>query len=119
MNSENISLIIFGLSFLGLIVFIYRKIPALKSISINPAIIPGESLLSSVKNKISVVPGLKNFSLEMILHRIISKIRIFSLKTDQKTFSWLQKLREKNQKNRMENPNYWEEIEKGKTNTKE
>ena len=111
MNPDAISLIIFAFSFLGLAFLIYRKIPVLNSLPPNTEKFSGSSLLEGVKNIVAKVPGLKSFSFEIFLQKVISQIRVISLKTDHKTFNWLQKLREKNQKKRLENDNYWEEIQ--------
>ena len=69
--------------------------------------------LSKLKEKIKILNPFKSFSYEIFLQKLLSKIRILSLKTDNKTFNWLQKLREKSQKKKnLENDNYWEEIKK-------
>jgi len=106
MNSETIILAILLFSFLGLIILIFRKIPIL----VNLPAVAGEGFISKIKSRIKESPGFKNFSFEIFLQKIISQIRVLSLKTDHKTFSWLQKLREKTQKKKLEDGKYWEEI---------
>jgi hypothetical protein len=118
MSLEKISLIIFFASFLSLAVFIWRKIPVLANATAAEGSF-GKSLFGSIKEKFIETSGLKNFSLEIILQKILSRIRIISLKTDQKTFDWLRKLREKNQKKRLEDANYWERIENSTQDPKE
>lgn len=113
MNFELIAgIILFG-SLLGTGVIILRKIPVLVNL---PEVLPQiekEKLFLRLKTKIKEIPGLKSFSQEVFLQKILSKIRILSLKSENKTGSWLQKLREKSQKNKFqENDNYWEEIKK-------
>ncbi|MEM4188766.1 MAG: hypothetical protein QXN56_06465 [Candidatus Hadarchaeum sp.] len=49
------------------------------------------------------------------MQKILTKIRILSLKTDNKIFNWLQKLREDYKKKKIkkiENEKFWEEIKK-------
>jgi len=111
MNSELIAKIIFTGSTLGLTGIILRKIPAL--ITLPEITVEEESLYLRLKRKTKEINPLKNFSYEIFLQKILTKIRILSLKTDWKTFNWLQKLREKNQKKKIEKEdNYWEEVKK-------
>ena len=92
-------------------VIIFRKIPVL--LTLPDISLQRESFISKLKEKLKKLNPFKNFSYEILLQKILTKIRILSLKTDNKTFNWLQKLREKYQKKKMENDaNYWEEIKK-------
>jgi len=117
MSFELIAGIILFLSFLGMAIIIFRKIPALLTL---PEISQEkkEGLILRLRNKIREINLLKNFSYDMFLQKILSKIRILTLKTDSKTFNWLQKLREKTQKKKLDNDNYWEELKKIKRKLK-
>jgi len=108
---EIFSLIILIFSLLGIGIIVWRKIPALADLSEN---LPGkeESLGLRLKKKIKEIPSIKNFSYELFLQKFISKIRVLSLKTENQTFSWLQRLREKKKKKKLEEDGYWEEIKK-------
>ena len=109
MNFEQISEIILILSTLGLTGIILRKIPVL--ITLPEITFEETSLISRLKRKIKELNPFKNFSYEVFLQKILTKIRILSLKTDWKTFNWLEKLREKNQNKKIEKKdNYWDEI---------
>jgi hypothetical protein len=110
MNFLLTSLIIFVSSLLGLVIFIWRKLPVLAANQLDESVL-GDSMPVLMRKRLLKKLGLENFSFEILLQKIISKIRIISLKTDQKTFVWLRKLREKNQKKRLEDANYWERIE--------
>ena len=117
MNSELIAgIILFG-SLLGMGVIILRKIPVLVNL---PEVLPQiekEKLFLRLKTKIKEIPGFKSFSYEIFLQKLLSRIRILSLKSENKTGSWLQRLREKSKKNKFqENDNYWEEIKKSTKN---
>lgn len=93
-------------------IIIWRKIPVLVAL---PELLSekGESFSLKLKKKIKELNPLKNFSYEIFLQKLISKIRILTLKTDSQTFNWLQKLREKiKKKKNLENDNYWEELKK-------
>jgi hypothetical protein len=113
MSFDKISFIILILSFLGLAILIIRKLPVLAALPLA-----GDDQQEGGAFKffggIKKMPGLKAFSKEVVLHKIISKIRILSIKTDHKTFNWLKNLREKSQKEKLENENYWEEIKNSK-----
>lgn len=105
-----IATIILGISFLGMIWILFGKIPVLLSLPVRE---PKESLFLKQFQKIKKINPFKNFSYEVFLQKVLSKIRILSLRAENKTSSWLQKLREKHQeKKEKENDNYWEELKK-------
>ena len=113
MNFELAALIILFGSLLGMGAIMLRKIPVLVDL---PKVIKkpsGEPFWLKLKRKIKNIPGFKSFSYEIFLQKLLSRIRILTLKTDNKTSSWLQRLRERSQKRKFQdNDNYWEEIKK-------
>lgn len=119
MSFEIIMLIVFILSLLGIIIFILRKIPILVNLSETINKPSGDNSFLKLKNRFQNTFNLNSFSFEIFLHKIISQIRILSLKTDSKTFNWLQKLREKSQKKKLENGNYWEELKNSNNRKKD
>lgn len=108
---ELIAAVIFIGSILGMGLLIYRKIPVLIAL---PEFLPArEGLISKFRKKIKEIPLVKNFSYELFLQKILTKIRILVLKIENLIFSWLQELRKRYQKKKDEkNDNYWEEIKK-------
>ncbi|MCX6760868.1 MAG: hypothetical protein NTZ84_02090 [Candidatus Nealsonbacteria bacterium] len=53
----------------------------------------------------------KRFSLETLLQKILSKVRVLVLKIDHKTSNWLQTLRERAKKrSTLEKDNYWKKL---------
>lgn len=108
---EIFSLVILIFSLLGIVVIVWRKIPVLAD---SPEILSDkrEPISLRLKRKIKELPSVKNFSYELFLQKFISKIRILTLKTDNQTFNWLQKLKEKTKKKKLEEDGYWEEIKK-------
>jgi hypothetical protein len=53
----------------------------------------------------------KKFSLETLLQKILSKVRVLVLKIDHKTSNWLQTLRERAKKrSSLEKDNYWKKL---------
>jgi len=113
MNYEIIAAIVLAFSALGLVIIILRKIPALVILP-EASILEGEGLSGKFKKAVLRINPFKNFSSDLFLHKILTKIRILSLKTDHKTFNLLQRLRERTQKKKLENDNYWDEIKKAK-----
>ncbi len=106
------SLILIG-SIAGMGVIVFRKMPILTNL---PEDSPSDSFKPQLKGlykEIKNIPGLRSFSSEAFLRKTLSKIRLLSLKTDNKTSSWLQKLKERSQKEKIEeNDNYWQELKK-------
>ncbi|MDO8663828.1 MAG: hypothetical protein Q7K28_03280 [Candidatus Wildermuthbacteria bacterium] len=112
-----VSQIILILSGLGLLSLIFHKVPELLS---SPAIDAKKeggtraAFLSRLLAKVRKIGPLKDFSYDIFLQKLISRIRILTLKTDNKTLNWLQKLREKTQNKFKKEGNYWEEVKKAK-----
>lgn len=113
--TELIATIVLIISIIGMGAIVWRKIPVLVKL---PEALPQkeEPISLKLKTKARALNPFKNFSYEIFLQKIISKIRILTLKTDNQTFNWLQKLREKNQKKNLKNDNYWEEVKKSTQN---
>ena len=103
-------------SLFGMGAILFRKIPILVKLpKVSPRKKKGKEprFFQRGLEKIKKIGPLRSFSFEIFLQKILSKIRILSLKTDNKTFNWLQKLREKAKKNKSkENDNYWEKLKK-------
>ena len=113
MSFEFPALIVLIVSFIGMFLIIFRKIPVLLRLPEAIQEPPKDNFLLKLKEKIKNTPTFQSFSTGVFLQKILSKIRILSLKADNKTFIWLQRLREKAQKKKAkENNNYWEEIKK-------
>jgi hypothetical protein len=112
-----IELIFLGIlisSFLGMGVVVLRKIPVLTKLP-ETGQIPGRSLVKRIGGAVKTLPGLKSLPYELYLQKILSKIRVLTMKTENKTANLLEKLRQRaNQKNHFENDDYWEELKKAK-----
>jgi len=103
--------IILFISLTGMGVIFWRKMPVLVGL---PEVLPEktEPFSLKLKKRIKEFNPLKNFSYETFLQKLISRIRILTLKTDNKTFNWLQRLKERKRKKKLEDDNYWEELKK-------
>lgn len=102
--------IVFVLSLTGIGIILFRKIPLLLQLPETANSPFGwKELLVRIKNS----SPLKDFSFEMFLQKILSKVRVLTLKTDSKTSNWLQRLRARSQQKKFEeDDNYWQEIKK-------
>jgi len=107
---ELIFLIILICSLVGMGLMLFQKMPLLLELpETSPPYFGWRTLFLKVKSS----NPLKGFPSEVFLQKILSKVRILTLKTDNKTSNWLQKLRERSQKKKFsENDNYWKEIKK-------
>ena len=108
--AELIAKIILIFSFVGIIILFFKKLPALATLPENRQRFFINSLISFAKTRIenNIIPILK---FDIILQKILSKIRVLTLKTENIVTNWLQILRQKAQeKNSKNNDNYWQEI---------
>ena len=97
-----------------------RKIPLLLKF---PARRQGDSLREIFQNAKSKIQGssrLKSVSSpHVILQTLLSKARIFSLRTENKTSQWLESLRKKAQEKKAAfSDDYWDQLKKGKDRKK-
>jgi hypothetical protein len=112
--AELIATIILGASITGMGTILVRKIPLLKETDFRQVeILEGKNIFLKVKNKIL---GFKIFSSpEVFLQKILSKVRVFTLRFEKKVEDQLKNLREKaKEKNNFGKDNYWDEIKKNK-----
>jgi len=110
MNFDIIYLIILIVSFSGLSFLIFKKIPVLREMPEPEAIFLKKDLKKKIREKTKEVIKERSNSLEAILHKLLSKIRILSLKTDKKMSDWIIKLRERSVERTKDFDNYWKEI---------
>jgi len=111
------ALIIFIASIAGIASIVLKKMPALARLP-EPETAPGANFGARLKNwtkgRIEKVPGLNNISKDVFLQKLLSRVRVMTLKLEAKTGNYLQKLREQSQKKREEerNDNYWSDLKK-------
>ena len=108
---ELIATVILLGSIFGMGVIILRKIPVL--VSLPEVSEKKEGLRWQLGRKIEKILPFKNFSYDLFLQKILTRIRILILKIENLLFQRLQKLKESSQKKKIEKEdNYWEEIKK-------
>lgn len=109
--TELIATIVLVTSFCGMSFIVLRKIPILVNLSL-PEVERTPSSASVLKLKERIF---NSFSLVDFLEKTLLKIKILTLKIENKITLWLEKLRRhsQNQKNHL-NDNYWDELKKVK-----
>lgn len=110
MNYEAILIIVSLGSFLVVAAMFFRKAQVLAELSEVREGRVKDGLLSRIKDRIKNSHRFQSFSFEIFLQKILSKIRILTLKTESKTSNLLQKLRENAQKKNGGGENYWEDL---------
>ena len=110
MNFEIIASIILFFSFLGLYALVSRKVPELKEMPEPEVVLIKKDLRKKIKEKTKEVLKENAGILESMLHKLLSKIRIMSLKVDKKVSDWITKLRNRSLARTKDLDNYWKEI---------
>lgn len=111
MSYNTIALIIFLGSSMGLGGIIFRKIPVLVTLSEKKE---KNNSSGKILEGVSRFNPFQGFSSKLFLQKIIKKIRILSLKTDNKTLTWLQKLKDDAQVKKIrEDEEYWDKVKNG------
>ncbi len=113
MNYNQIAQLIAFFSLCGMLSILVKKIPILITLPEIEEKKKKKKLFFFLKEKIGKLNPFKKISYENFLQKIVYKIRILSLKTENKTFQILQDLKKKalEKKERL-NENYWQEIKK-------
>lgn len=113
--TEIIAAIILLSSLFGMGMVLIRKIPVLKELEIPPKTGIGFFSLTRERIKKAFVSKPRMFFKSdfwnIFFQKILSKIRVLSLKTETKTGHLLEKMRERTRK-RKESKKYWEKISK-------
>ena len=108
--TELIAAIILIGSALGMFVILFRKIPILVGLPKTAERPLLNDLWQKSKERIKNLPQLKSFSSEIFIQKVLSRIRVLTLRIENKIANYLQKLREKAQKKNEDN--YWQELKK-------
>lgn len=110
MSYELVAIIILVGSLLGILVILFRKIPVLVELP-EERVIAQERLFFKLRERIKNSRYFRPSYFELFLQKILSKIRILTLKTENQIAIWLQKLRKKSLRKKEEKKdNYWQEI---------
>lgn len=113
MSCSLIALVIFFASFLGLGTIVVHKVPVLVTLPEREEKRREVSERNHFTSKLHNANPLESSSSKLFLQKLLKKIRILSLKTDNKMFDWLQKLKEDTQRKKIrEDEEYWDEVKK-------
>ncbi|OGZ23836.1 MAG: hypothetical protein A3A08_02745 [Candidatus Nealsonbacteria bacterium RIFCSPLOWO2_01_FULL_41_9] len=114
MSFESAFQVLLILSSLAILGLVFRKLPVLAGLPlISEKGFDLKPVFLKLAEKIKALPFLKNFSFEMFLQKVLSKIRVLTMKTENQTFAWLSQLRKRAQDNHnKENDTYWEDLKK-------
>jgi len=108
---EPLAIIVLFIGLIGMSVIILRKIPVLAKLQTQET--ENLKILETIKGKIKAVKGNSSFSGNILLQKMLSKIRVLILRTDSKTSAWLVNLRQKSLKNKKNfSDDYWEKIKR-------
>jgi len=108
-----IASVILVCSLIGMGIIAFGKIPILVELSVSQEPIKKEKIISWIKKKVEDREFLKDFSYETFLQKLLYRIKILTLKTENKTTNLLQELKEKSKKKKIAaEDNYWDEIKK-------
>ena len=104
-----IAIIILLGSVSGMLIIIFRKTPVLAELTVSEKGKTG--FFVKMKNRILNQRIRRTLSGEVILQKLLSKIRVITLKTENKTNSWLSRLRQKSlEKKNNFSGEYWKKI---------
>jgi len=108
---EIIFIIILFASALGMGTMIFLKRLHLVEVSLKSR----DGSLPRIKKIIGKNGTGKLFSRELLLQKILSKFRVLTIRTENKTSNWLVKLRQKSIENKDKfSEDYWKKIKRGK-----
>ncbi len=97
-------------SFACLSAILFRKAPVLAKLPENDLDLKKSFSLRLRKN----LKNVHGVDYEIYLQKVLSRVRIITLKTEHKTGSWLENLRRKNHKKASHKDDYWEQLDKAK-----
>jgi hypothetical protein len=108
-----IALVVLLVSFAGLVFILVKKLPVLAKMH-APAAASSRSTVVDLKNKMKEALNPIGLDYELYLQKILSKVRVLTLKTENKTANWLEALRQRSKRNSENSKDYWEELKKAK-----
>ena len=108
--------IFFFLGFFGVLIILLKKIPVLAELPEKSSTNFLEASVLNFRDQIKDLNSFKNFSIELFLQKILSRLKVLILKIENLITLWLRKLREKSiEKNNHQPDNYWKELKGVKT----
>ncbi len=101
-------IIILFVGLVGVSVMLFLKIPVLVNLKLE-----GPSSIQKIKQKGQGI--IKSLSRERLLHKLLSQIRVWTLRTENKVTISLSNLREKSKENKVKfSSDYWKKLKRKK-----
>ena len=112
MIPEIIASILLFVSFFGLLFVIAPKLHQLSALPSKSSSF--KDLAKQLKTKVEQSQVVKPlFAPELLLQKLLSKLRIYSIKAENKSGKWLEELRKKSQEKRQQfSEDYWKQLKK-------
>lgn len=96
------------LSFGILVWLVSGKIDTLSLVEIDER----NSIKNKIKEKASEIAKKQSNWLEIFLQKLLNRIRILSLRADNKTCAWIQELKQRSKKRKENVDDYWKNVKK-------
>ena len=110
-DMELIAIIILFGSAIGIGIIAIRKIPALVELPVNLPVLDIKKSYSQIRERVKFSNPLQSSSVEVLLQKILSRMRVLTLKIESLISVYLQRLREKyHNKKAQKKDNYWQEL---------
>lgn len=104
-----IALIIFFISILGICIIIASKVPILATLPLQTN--KKSKIVERLRERVKNNGTLKKISVEILLQKILSKIRILTLRAESQISHWLSRLRKKSvEKKNNFSDDYWKKL---------
>jgi hypothetical protein len=108
-NLEIFSLIICVCSFLGLLFFIYRKVPVLAGLP-EREIFPIKKIKEEVQENLKITLKERLHIFEASLQKTLQRSRVYFLKADNYATNMIKKLRERSDRRKIDFEDHWKDL---------
>lgn len=108
-NLEIFSLVVCLTSFLGLLFFLYKKVPVLTGLP-EREIFPFGKIKEDVRHNLKLTFRERLHNFEAFLQKKLQKSRVLFLRADNKATHMISRLRERADKRKVENEAHWKDI---------
>jgi len=110
MNFNLIALVLLAISFIGMVFMVLKKVPELREKTEPDINIFKKETRKKIKDKTREILKNNSSSIENVLHKLLSKVRILSLKTDKLVSGWITSLRKRSVERKIGLDSYWKDI---------
>lgn len=118
MNFEIIAGIILAISFLGILVMVFRKVPDLKELPHKEDFLRTKKIKEKIKETSLIYWTEKMGEAKIFLEKFLLKTRVLFMKADNKAVSLLHKLTETPEKSKTVVDDYWKGLKTSITTVK-